>query len=301
MDRPQASLAPAARFIEKYRQLVPEHELEMLLEAAYVSEFPAEPRPTRSDLHGLARNLVEGKWLLLAENWLQQRLQGGTPIQHLTREACFYGRHFEVGPEALIPRPETESLVQAVLEEFKIGAGRELRGAEVGLGSGVISITLLAELGKSLSMVASELELPALELAKRNAARLGVASQLEGVHVLDPLAVLGSFLGREPFDFLVSNPPYLVKGGGEAELEVVRTEPHRALFAPPQDALYFYREIASGAVNLLKPGGLIALEIPHERSREIEQLFLGPASRFKQVSVKQDLSGRDRVLVAYLR
>jgi len=294
--------ASSLELLEKYRNDLPEHEIEMLLESAYVSEFPSQPRPTRADLHGLGRDLAVGRWALQAETWIEQRIRNQTPVQHLTRESHFYGRSFEVGPEALIPRPETEILVHEVLRELKTGDDRTLRGAEVGLGSGVISLTLLAELGPKLQMVATEVEEGASELAKRNAQRLGVSSRLEGVLVADsPRAraqaqVLEPLVGYGPFDFLVSNPPYLVAGSDEAQVEVVRSEPHRALFAPPGDPLYFYREIASGAVNLLRPKGMIALEIPHERSQEIEQLF-----RAERVTIRQDLSGRDRVLVAFLK
>lgn len=293
-------MVSSLELLEKYRKDLPEHEIEMLLESAFVSEFPDHPRPTRADLYGLGRNLAVGRWTLQAETWIEQRIQKQTPVQHLTRESYFYGRYFEAGPEALIPRPETEVLVHEILKELKTGGDRTLRGAEVGLGSGVISVTLLAELGTKLQMVATEVEERALKLAQRNARRFGVSTQVEGVFVTDsPRArpkVLEPLGGHGPFDFLVSNPPYLVQGGDEAQVEVVQSEPHRALFAPPGDPLYFYREIASGAVNLLRPKGMIALEIPHERSREIEQLF-----RAQRVTIRQDLSGRDRILLAFLK
>ena len=177
---------------------------------------------------------------------------------------------------------------------------RLLKGAEIGLGSGAISITLLAELGLGLSMVGSELEAPALGLALRNAERHGVVGRLEGVSVEDAKKVLEPLVARGPFDFLVSNPPYLARDSAEVEAEVLRFEPASALFAPEGDLLYFYREIARGAVNLLKPGGVVWLEVPHERAHAIEALFLEPGSGFGQVRLLKDLAGRDRVLEARL-
>ena len=301
MAEPWSAAKTSIELLGAYRDKLPEHEIEMLLEAAYAAEHPGRPRPSRAELHGLMGGLVPGDWLARAEAWIARRLHEGIPVQHLTGEAHFHGRIFEVGPEVLLPRPETEVLVDAAVRQLRQKSGMaSVVGAEVGLGSGVVSITLLLELGSRLSMVATELEAPALELARRNSARYGVARRLEPVLAAHARQVLEPLAARGPFDFLVSNPPYLGRDGAEVEAEVMRFEPAAALFAPEEDLLYFYREIARGAVNLLKPGGVVWLEVPHERAHAIEALFMEPGSGFGQVSLLKDLAGSDRVLEARL-
>jgi release factor glutamine methyltransferase len=299
MAEPRGPATTSIELLSAYRAELPEHEIEMLLEAAYAAAHPDRPRPVRAQLHGLIGGIEAGQWLIQAEEWIARRIREKIPVQHLTQEAHFHGRILDVGPEVLLPRPETEALVDIMLAELKgWPSSGPIRGAEIGLGSGAISITLLSELGSSLLMVGSELEAPALRLALRNAERHGVAGRLEGLAVQDARRVLEPLAGRGPFDFLVSNPPYLARDSAEVQDEVSRFEPAAALFAPEGDLLYFYREIARGAVNLLKPGGIVWLEVPHERASLIEELFKAPGSGFGRVSLLKDLAGRDRILRA---
>lgn len=238
-----------------------------------------------------------------ALNWAQLR-RDGRLLQHLMGTQVFLEHEYEVSPEVLIPRPETELLVVTAIEELKQNGHPLDLGLEVGVGSGIISIELLHAFS-SLSMYGSELSIEARQVALRNAATiLGgkaaserwtvVLSQL-GSNVLEPLASL--MRGRKA-DFLISNPPYLLQpksGVSEVSLEVFQNEPHLALFAPESDPLYFYRKIAEGASELLTEVASIFVEIPHERAQLIRELFerAGWSAR-----IIQDLNQRERLLIA---
>ncbi|MGE0614389.1 MAG: class I SAM-dependent methyltransferase [Bacteriovoracia bacterium] len=223
----------------------------------------------------------------------------GASLQYLLGVQDFLDHEYEVNPNVLIPRPETEILVREVLRTYKDRRPEGgLRGAEIGLGSGVISIELLAN-RPDLRMTATEVCAEARSLALRNVDRvLGDRDRLEILapdSASDVVKTLSWYLeaGLGPLDFLVSNPPYL--SPEEAEAEVVRNEPHGALFPAGGDLLLFYREIAANAGGFLRPDGLVFLEIPHERADEIQALFTREGW---DAWIQSDLTLRDRVLVA---
>jgi release factor glutamine methyltransferase len=208
-----------------------------------------------------------------------------------------------VSPQVLVPRPETELLVVHAIQVLR-GKGamgsREGLGLEIGLGSGAISIELLAEF-PTLRMIASELEEGAASVARGNARDiLGAAGvgrlevRLTGAagSVLEPLR---EALDGRRADFLISNPPYLDPQADEADEEVRAQEPAAALFAPAGDALFFYREIARGARGLLSPEGSVFVEMPHERAGAIRALFEESGWAVQTIP---DLNERDRVLAA---
>jgi release factor glutamine methyltransferase len=187
-----------------------------------------------------------------------------------------------VGPEVLIPRPETEALVALAISELS----EPRLGLEVGVGSGAISIELLAKF-PALRMVATELTEQAAACARANAAkiladpsRLEIRMAQQG-QVLEPLSGLAA-------DFLISNPPYLAERS-ELDEEVLRHEPHTALFAPEGDPLYFYRKIAETKVPRT------FLELPHERADAIRELLI---SHGWKAELHPDLTGRNRILRA---
>ncbi len=285
------------------RGRMPEHEIEMLLEASFARSFPTLPRLTRTELL-LKHGADQGDWVDQAARWAGQHLESGTPIQYLAGEAAFFGRIFEVGPGVLIPRPETEILVEEALEGIRPG-DRPWVGAELGLGSGIISITLLLELGDRLRMVGTELTPQARLWVERNAARFGVASSLQVVEPrggLDASRPFASSMPEGGYDFWISNPPYLDRSRSTEVQALVRAhEPAEALFAPKGDPLYFYAEMAHSASSLVRDGGWIWVEIPHERATEIEAIFRKPELGFAEVRIRADLTGRPRVLSARLR
>jgi release factor glutamine methyltransferase len=217
----------------------------------------------------------------------------GRPLQHILGVQFFYEHEYEVNASTLIPRPETEILVQAAIEwakaRFPTG---DFRFAELGIGSGCISGELLSALVKARG-VATEVEPLALALASRNLKRLGVEGRIQ-LHLVDPA---GPFVGFDaltqdrPYDLVISNPPY-VDAGDEIEAEVLQHEPRSALFAEPAPN-FFYESFATHARALLAPHAAAFFEIPHERAGEIELIFKGAGL---QTQIFLDLTGRPRVL-----
>lgn len=269
-------------------------EAELLLLAALAEE--GHPF-SRFDLHTRAGEEVPPSVQQKVAEWTTARAQG-RPLQHLTRRQVFLEHEYEAGPEALIPRPETEVLVALALEKLaRLHPAGPQRGWEVGLGSGILSIELLHRF-PHLHMVASELSAAARDLARRNAQKiLTHADRLEILPVQDPLETLENFSAQSPTpDFIISNPPYLLEGTLEATGEVARYEPAEALYAPPQDVLHFYRAIAQRGLAFRKGAFRVFLELPHERAEEIAQLF---QKQGWETELHCDLNGRPRVLVAH--
>ena len=187
------------------------------------------------------------------------------PLQHLVGTQAFWRHEFLVTPDALIPRPETETLVEAALEALRGTQGP--RVVDVGTGSGCIALSLAAEL-KDATVHATDVSPAALAVARDNARRLGLVDRVsfhEG-DLLAPVAGLG------PFDLVASNPPYVGPDelGGLAP-EVRDHEPRLAL-VPPGDALAIYRRLVPEARALLKPGGLLLLEIGAGLERGVVEL-----------------------------
>ena len=223
----------------------------------------------------------------------------GRLLQHLLGYQSFGEHEYRVSPQVLVPRPETEVL----LEEVRREARGALLGLEIGVGSGVLSIELLAA-NPALRMIATDVSSGALEVARENAHQILGPLWQQRLHlvqcpaneVVQPLAAV---LGSLRADFLVSNPPYLdpLRRGDEVEQEVAEQEPWSALFAPEGDPVFFYRQMARDAAAVLKkPSAGVFLEIPHERDRLIAELF---ESEGWSVMLSPDLTGRPRVLRAF--
>jgi release factor glutamine methyltransferase len=217
------------------------------------------------------------------EGMLRRRL-ASEPVQYITGVQEFFGLPFEVSPAVLIPRPETEHLVEAVLERF----GRESspRIVDVGTGSGAIAVALAHAIPRS-QVTAVDLSSAALEVAQRNADRHGV---LERVTLLqsDLLAALGS----EEFEAVVSNPPYISEGE-VLEPQVLNYEPRSALYAGPT-GLEIYERLIPQARRVLRPRGWLMLEIGYGQSPALLKLL----SDWNEVSFVDDLQGIPRVVLA---
>lgn len=211
------------------------------------------------------------------------------PIQYITGEQEFYGLALKVTPDVLIPRPETELLVEAVLSRLGPDAGRAVGIADVGTGSGAIAIALAVHLPQA-RVTAVDLSEAALAVARGNAVRHHVADRIQFLRS-DLLA------GVNPatvFDAVVSNPPY-VPESDRAMLhpEVRDHEPALALFAG-DSGLAVYRRLIPQAERMLKPGGLLALEIGHGQSDAVASLLEG----WSPVKVLLDLQQIPRVVLA---
>lgn len=223
------------------------------------------------------------------------RRQQGTPLQYIFGRAPFNGHEYEVNSNVLIPRPETEILVDIAVKTLRLFCPQAKSGIEIGLGSGVISIELLDQMEK-LKMWATEISHPAMEVAQRNAAQILRSEDRLKILKARPLEVLEPFQGVSlSADFIISNPPYLAFSDPIQE-GVRQHEPFESLFAPSEDIFWFYRKIATIPSPLLKPEGFIFVELPHQRAEEISELF---CEQGWKTLVFKDLTGRSRGLVAH--
>ena len=215
-----------------------------------------------------------------------RRVQG-EPIQYITGLQEFYGLALAVSPAVLIPRPETELLVAAVLDRLPpTGA---LRIAEVGTGSGAIAIALACHLPEA-RVTAIDCSAEALAVARRNAATHGVASRIDFVEG----DLLGGFGEEAFFDAVVSNPPYIPEGDrARLERQVREFEPAMALFAG-QDGMDIYDRLLPQAWSRLRPGGLLAMEIGAGQREAIARRLVDWAA----VQFLEDLRGIPRTVVA---
>jgi release factor glutamine methyltransferase len=217
------------------------------------------------------------------ESLILRRL-ANEPIQYITGEQEFYSLALHVSPAVLIPRPETEFLVEAVLAEFNPAS--HLQILDIGTGSGAISIALAHHLPNA-HVTATDISSAALAVASSNAARHHLSSRIRFVEadLLDALAPCeaafdapgspASGLGSLGWDAIVSNPPYVPTGDRATLHPQVRDfEPAAALFAGP-DGLEVYRRLIPHARAALKPGGLLALEIGHGQRDAVAALLAG--------------------------
>jgi len=210
------------------------------------------------------------------------------PIQYITGEQEFYGLRLHVSPAVLIPRPETEHLVEAVLA--LLPANQPLKLADIGTGSGAIAIALAVHLPLA-QITALDLSTEALAVATSNAREHNVANRIDFFES-DLLAAVDN--RTETFDALVSNPPYIPESDRATLHPQVREhEPATALFAG-ETGLDIYRRLVPQALSALKPNGLLALEIGHGQREHLTQLLAG----WNDVSFVNDLQQIPRVALA---
>ena len=195
---------------------------------------------------------------------IMSRLATHEPIQYILKEADFYGRKFYVNPSVLIPRQETEMLIQLVK------GNREWHNpkiADIGVGSGCIACTLALEIPGS-EVFGYDISSDALKVAQQNASHLSA-----GVHLRE-LDILNSPIEEKDFDIMVSNPPYVTLGEKVHMMRnVLEFEPHEALFVGDDDPLMFYKSILIKAKTALKHGGLIFFEINEQFGKNMLLLF----------------------------
>lgn len=211
------------------------------------------------------------------------RRAGRAPLSHVTGRREFWGREFEVTPDVLDPRPETETLIALALER-----GPAARVLDLGVGSGAILLTLLAEWPEARG-VGVDASPAALAVARRNAERLGVAARAE---MLEGDWLAGA-TGR--FDLVVSNPPYLTSAEAAAASPELAHEPRLALDGGP-DGLAPYRRIAAEAPAALAPGGAVVVEFGVGQGEAAAALFR--AAGFRATRLAPDFDGRPRALLA---
>lgn len=215
------------------------------------------------------------------------RLLRFEPIQYVQGKAHFLGRTFKVAPGVLIPRPETEELVEAVLRDVPAGA----RILDIGTGSGCIAVTLSKELPQA-EVTAWDVSEKAILLAQENNALLGAKVSFERCDVLQVVPRKSAC-----FDVIVSNPPYVLdKERADMEPNVLDWEPGLALFVPDDDPLLFYRRIAQLGLALLAPAGRLYFEINRAYGPQTADMLLRQG--YASAKVLKDISGNDRIVIA---
>ncbi len=222
-------------------------------------------------------------------NGVLTRLKQHEPIQYIFEETFFYGLPFKVSPSTLIPRPETEELVEWILATLP--REEKLTVLDIGSGSGCIPVTLAKLLPKS-RISGMDISEAALQIAQFNANQHQV-----NINWLHQDILLNETLND--YNVIVSNPPYVrLLEKKEILTNVLEYEPHLALFVPDNDPLLFYRKIVHLAAKHLKPSGYLFLEINQYLGKEMLELFHTTA--FKKVELRKDLSGNDRMIKAQL-
>ncbi len=215
------------------------------------------------------------------------------PIAYLTGKKEFFSLDFEVTPAVLIPRPETELLVEEVISYCRPGNRQSWNILELGTGSGCIAVAA-ARYVTNARLVASDISAEALAVAGRNVERHGVADRVKLIEA-DGLQLPVEVIPDGGFDMIVSNPPYVSTEQVELlEPEVARYEPRVALVAGAE-GLVFYRLLAGGGAKLLWPGGAVFVEVGCGQHEQVARIF-AESDRFELVKVSTDLAGIERLM-----
>ena len=273
----QTALLQGQQLLDDARVSAPRLTAEVLLAHAIGCE--------RAWLYAHSDEELREVWWIHYGRYLHERMQG-KPTQYITGRQEFYGHEFRVTPDVLIPRPETEHVVEAALKRVEAPQGHDkLSIIDIGTGSGAIAVTLALETGASV--IATDISTAALRVASENAHRLKAPAHFVACDLADAI-------GGERFDLVVSNPPYVPESDSSTiQREVRDHEPAVALYGGA-DGLAVYRRLIPEAARLLKPGGWLVMEIGY-RSGEGVAAMLGT---WREVETIADLAGLPRVMVA---
>lgn len=216
------------------------------------------------------------------------RLKRGEPLQYIIGDTVFYGLTFKVNPAVLIPRPETEELVDWIIERCNSASLGEGNLLDIGTGSGCIAISLKKNLA-GFKVSAIDVSEDALTTAKENA--LQNNAEVNFIH-----ADILNFKSTEKYDVIVSNPPYITMEEQKAmHQNVLENEPHLALFVSDETPLIFYEAIAELALNNLNSNGLLCFEINEHLSKETIQMLIDKS--FINIELRKDMQGKDRMII----
>ena len=215
-------------------------------------------------------------------HWLKQY----KPIQYIFEETTFYNCSLKVNEHTLIPRPETEELVEWIIESNTEDKPKIL---DIGTGSGCIAISLKKSIPHA-TLSACDIDADALKIARENSKQNQVKVNFKVCNILEP----PKSLLKEKYDLIVSNPPYITEiEKNKMEPNVLNWEPHLALFVPNDDPLKYYKSIIPLSWKILQPGGSIFLEINENFPDETHQLLL--SNHFNNIVIRKDLSGKYRM------
>lgn len=247
----------------------------------------------RSQFLNNKNNELSDEELTILYNLLTD-LKKGTPVQYALGETEFYGSVFKVDPSVLIPRPETEELVDWVLKDTRSAGNNtnEIKVLDIGTGSGCIPISIRKYLSNSV-VSGMDISNAALETARENALLNKVEVSFIQDDILDPQKLVATY------SIIISNPPYVtVAEKTHMHSNVVDHEPHSALFVPDDDALLFYKAITDFALLHLEANGALYLEINENMGPETVSLLKNKG--FSKVELRKDLRDRDRMIKAQL-
>ena len=248
----------------------------------------------RIDLALNPQTVMDGAHLKQWKNIVSE-LKKQRPVQYILGETEFYGLRFLVNENTLIPRPETEELVELIIESTNYELrNTKLKVLDIGTGSGCIAISLAKHLPTS-EVYAIDVSEEALTTAKKNAELNKVAIDFISTNILD-VVTLSAVAGLDKqFDIIVSNPPYVRNlEKDEIKPNVLEYEPHLALFVDDIDPLLFYRKIAELAIKNLNPNGKLYFEINQYLGKETIKLL--EDFGFRNVELKKDIYGNDRII-----
>lgn len=224
-------------------------------------------------------------------NEIVSELKKYKPIQYILGTTEFYNLRFKLNPDVLIPRPETEELVDWIISENKDGDKRII---DIGTGSGCIAISLAKNISESV-VVASDISESALSIVTQNSKINNVAIKTLLMDILNPISDF-----QEKFDIIVSNPPYITeKEKGLMHQNVLSYEPHLALFVPNEKPLLFYKAIIEFATYNLNSGGKLYFEINEAFGYETVQLL--KEFNFHDISLRKDINDKDRMVRGVLK
>lgn len=243
----------------------------------------------RIDL-ALQPDLVFSKDEMIVWNLILEQLKQEIPVQYLLGKTSFYGLDFEVNPNVLIPRPETEELVDWIIKSQKSKVkSQEFRILDIGTGSGCIAISLAKNIPNA-QVFAIDVSEKALATAKKNAEINKVKVSFLSINILAKTDL------EQQFDIIVSNPPYVRNlEKDEIKKNVLDNEPHLALFVEDDDALIFYKKIAELAQKNLSENGQLFFEINQYLGKEMIELL--ERMNFKNIELRKDIYGNDRMIL----
>jgi release factor glutamine methyltransferase len=248
---------------------------------------------SRAKLKAFPEDEVNGEAIEKISGLLEE-LKTGRPVQYILGSTEFYGLNFLVNPATLIPRPETEELVEWIIEsqKLKVKSQKLISILDIGTGSGCIAISLKKNLPDT-DVTAIDISADALHTARQNA----VINEVKVEFILDDILNTKFEIEYSNFEIIVSNPPYVtLQDKLMMHQNVTGFEPHSALFVPENAPLIFYKAIADYANEHLSPGGILFFEINENFGKETVELLTDKG--FINIELRQDMGGRDRMVKA---
>jgi release factor glutamine methyltransferase len=273
-------------------------------EAAIIADLALEHITSLSVTQRLAKKEKELTEAQMAQvSRYSRRLQDHEPIQYLMNKSWFYGMELYVDRNVLIPRPETEELVDWIVQDVKSGGKdvferrpaeadetKTLKILDVGTGSGCIALALKKAMPKAEVWGCDNSD-EALNVARRNGSALNIRVDFQALNFLET----AQQKQLPTVDIAVSNPPYIPQSGqAEMDPNVVRYEPHAALFVPDEDALVFYRALARFGKHRIYPNGCLYMEIHEDLGKEVVSLFRQEG--YREIELRKDMQGKDRMI-----